>query len=795
MFKSYFRTAFRNLKRNRLFTVLNILGLSTGLACTILILLWVFNELSYDRQVPHADRIYRVTVATQGQTYATSAYPLGDAVKEQVPGVKYMARMSWLIPGLNVVTVGKHRFEQTNVFYADPDLLKIFSLPLVSGDGARALVQPDGIVLTQATAKKFFGSEDVVGRPIDLDGRSRVVTGILKDLPANFHLTVEALLPMASNTLKDQTYFQWQNLNYYTYFLFDTQKDLSDSGVAQLEREIRAISKRGDASLEAGFSLQPLMKIHLYSKQLRYDIATHGDMAYVRLFSVIAFFILLVACINFMNLSTARSAGRAREVGVRKVIGAARLQLIGQFLCESLLITAVALVVGVALVAIALPAVNAVLGSKLSPDFGHAWLGGGLLAVFLLTSLVAGSYPAFFLSGFRPIQVLKTRFVRVGRASRYFRSGLVVFQFVVSIVLVVGTSVVYSQLRYIRNRDLGFDKANLLYVRMKGRMQFKSDAGLVPALRECRHITGYTLISELPVNASMSTVSVQWKDVTKNDILFNLMGVDEHFLSVFKIGLVSGRSFSPGFGADTMNYIVNEKALAAMGMDPQSAPGQEISVWGNRGMIVGVVKDFSFKPAQSVVDPLILRYNPGVYTQWARNVVVVSTVPGETAAAIGDLRVVWKKLNSDYSFEYGFVDQALEKLYISEQRLGLLFNIFSVLAIFICCLGLWGLAAYTAEQRTKEIGIRKVLGAGVSGVVLMLAGGFVRLVLIALVVATPIAWYCMHRWLQDFAYRVSVTAGYFVAAGAIALGITLATVSWQAVKAAVANPIKSLRQD
>jgi putative ABC transport system permease protein len=795
MLKSYFKTAFRNLIRNPLFTILNILGLAAGLACTILIVLWATNELSYDRNIPGEDRIYRVTSTAMGQTNSTTSYPLGDAVKEQVPGIKYMARMSWLIPGLNVVTVGQRHFEQTNVFYADPDLLRIFSFPMVRGDTGKALIRPDGILLTQATAKKFFGTDDVVGRPIDLDGHGLVVTGILKDLPANFHLRVEALLPMAANKIKNEKYMQWENLNYYTYFQFDTQKDLSDSAVARMEREITAISRRADASFDVSLGLQPLQRIHLYSKQLRYDIASRGDIAYVRLFSVIAFFILLVACVNFMNLSTARSAGRAREVGVRKVVGAARLQLVGQFLCESLLITAVALVVAVALVGIALPAYNAVLGSKLCLDFGKGWLVGGLLAVFLLTSLMAGSYPAFFLSGFKPINVLKTKFVRAGKTSRYFRSGLVVFQFVVSIVLIVGTSVVYSQLRYIRNRDLGFDKSNLLYMRMKGRMQFNSDAGLVPALRESRHIRAYTLISELPVNASMATIAVQWKGMMKNDVMFNLMGVDEHFLSVFKIKLVAGRTFSPGFGADTMNYIVNEKALAVMGMDAQSALGQEIGVWGNRGMIVGVVNDFSIKPAQSAVDPLILRYNPGKHTQWARNVVVVSAAPGGTEGAIDDLRAVWKKLNSEYSFEYGFVDQALENLYVSEQRLGKLFNIFSVLAIFICCLGLWGLAAYTAEQRTKEIGIRKVLGARVTGIVVMLAGGFLRLVLIALGVATPIAWYSMHRWLQDFAYRVRIDGWYFAAAGAIATAIALLTVSWQAVRAAVANPVKSLRAD
>ncbi|HEY8968256.1 MAG TPA: FtsX-like permease family protein, partial [Puia sp.] len=436
------------------------------------------------------------------------------------------------------------------------------------------------------------------------------------------------------------------------------------------------------------------------------------------------------------------------------------------------------------------PAFNRTLGKDLTIDLRDGWL----LVVFLLTSLVSGSYPAFFLSSFRPIQVLKSKIVRAGIQSRVFRNGLVVFQFVVSIVLIVGTVVVYRQLHFIQHKDLGFDKSHLLYIPLKGDMSRKS--GLLAAELSSRpHLHNYSIISELPVDAGMGTVGVRWKDIKENHQMFSVMGVDEHFLSVFKMQLVAGRALSSDFKEDTLNYVVNQAALKVMGLDVASAIGEPLTVWGNKGTIVGVVKDFNFKPMQSAVNPLILRYNPGAGKEWLRRCAVVNAAPAAIPETIGELKTIWNKLNPVYDFEYGFVDQQLDKLYLSEQRMGLLFNAFALLAIFISCLGLSGLAAFTAEQRTKEIGIRKVLGAKVISVVAMLSKGFVKLVLISTVIATPIAWYGMNRWLQDFAYRISLSGWIFAAAGVLALLIALLTVSLHAIKAAVANPVKSLRTE
>jgi ABC-type antimicrobial peptide transport system permease subunit len=802
MFKNYFKTAFRNLVRNKFFTLLNILGLSTSLACTILILLWVVNELSYDRFNKNAAHTYRITATTREQSFPMTGAPLGEAITNQVPGIRYTARLRPNYGESTIFTVGEHNFEEKRAYYADPALLQVFSFPLLQGAPATALVQPDGLLLTESMAKKYFGTEKAMGKTIRMTN-SRMkntavftVTGILKDIPATSHLQFDILLPMSFIARTDENILkaQWDNLNFYTYIVLDEHTAATPAALVAMEQQIRAINKKGEPTFDAVFQLQPLTKIHLYSKLL-YDVDGQGNIVYVRIFSIIAFFILLVACINFMNLATAQSARRAKEVGIRKVIGARRGQLIGQFLSESVLITFIAMLLGLTLVIIALPDFNQVLGKALTLDLSDGWLFVGLLLVFLLTSLVSGSYPAFFLSSFRPIRVLKAKVARAGFGSHLFRNTLVVFQFAVSIVLIVGTVVVYSQLHFIRSRDLGYNKANLLFIWLKGPLRNNTDA-LAAGLKGSTYLHNYSILSELPVNAGMGTVGVIWEGKPKDSWpMFSVMGVDEHFFSVFGMRLATGRSFSTAFAADTLNYVVNEKALQVMGMNVTSAVGKPLTVWGNKGTIVGVVKDFNFKPVQSAVDPLILRYNPGAGKEWLRGVAVINVAPGRIRDAIDNLKVVWTELNPAYDFEFGFVDRQLEKLYRSEQRMGLLFNTFSLLAIFISCLGLSGLAAFTAEQRTKEIGVRKVLGATVSGIVAMLSKGFVKLVVLATLIATPISYYFMDHWLRDFAYRISISGWYFAAAGAAALLIALFTVSFQAVKAALANPVKSLRAE
>jgi len=798
MILNYLRTAIRHLRRHKLFTVLNVLGLSTGLACAVLIGLWVFNELSYDDFNVNGPHIYRITASPIGGSYPLTGAPLAADLQREIPAIKNVARIKADYDQPVLFSVGGRHFETTKAWYADPGFLQLFTFPLVSGNAATALVRPDGLLITQEAAQRYFGTQHVVGRTIHMDDTvSFTIEGVLKDIPANSHLQFEMLLPMSYDARTDQDIIQhhYDNLNFYTYIQLEDHADVSPAALAAMGLRIGDINHKGEPTFEAKFGLQPLSRIHLYSRSLLYDVGPQGNITYVRIFSLVAIFILLVACINFMNLTTSRSAQRAREVGVRKVIGARRGQLIAQFLGESLLLTLAALLLGLVLVGLALPAFNKLLGTALTLPLTRTWFITGTAGVLLLTSLVAGSYPAFFLSGFRPLRVLKNMLDRTGARSSGLRNALVIFQFVISIVLIVGTMVVYTQLRYVRNRDLGYDKADELYIPLKGALDQKVDA-LTAGLRSNPRLDHYSVVSEVPVNVGMGTAGVHWPGKDENTHpMFSVMGVDEHFLDLFKIKLASGRGFSPVYASDTLNYVVNEKALQLMGLDAATAIGKPLQVWDDKGVIIGVVNDFNFKPLQSAIDPLILRYNPGPGKEWLRNEVVINIPPGNLPAAIAELRTIWNKLDPAYGFEYHFVDQQLEGSYVAEQRLGVLFNTFALIAIFISCLGLTGLAAFIAEQRTREIGIRKVLGADITGIVALLSGGFVRLVVIATVIATPIAWYAMHLWLDDFAFRIPLSGWFFVLAGVVAVTIALATVSWQAVRAAMANPVHSLRSE
>jgi putative ABC transport system permease protein len=789
-------TAFRRLRQHRLFAILNILGLSTGLASTMLICLWIYDQLSYDSFHVNGRHIYRIVASPLDGTYPLTGAPLAADIQAQIPGIKNTVRIKADYGQPVVFAVGEKHFETNRAMYTDPSFLQVFSFPLVSGDPATALSQPGGMLLTERTARRFFGTEDVVGRTVRMsDTAVFTVTGVMKDIPANSHLQFDLLLPMAydARTDGDILHHHYDNLNFYTYLQMDDNRDVSPAALADLGKKIGIINHKGEPTFEADFELQPLSRIHLYSKWLQYDIGEQGNIVYVRIFSIIAAFILIVACINFMNLATARSARRAREVGVRKVVGARRGQLISQFLGESAALTFLALLLSLGLVALALPAFNGLLDTSLHLPLTNGWFIGALALIWLVTSLVAGGYPAFFLSGFRPVKVLKGTISKVGGG--FFRNTLVVFQFVISVVLIIGTTVVYSQLNFIRNRDLGYDKANLLYIPLKGELGKRLDA-LTAALRDNPRLSHYSVVSEVPVDVGMGTAGVQWPGKQPDTHpMFSVMGADEHFLDIFKIRQASGRGFSAAYPMDTLNYVLNEKAAHLMGWDTASAVGQPLTLWGNKGIVIGVVKDFNFKPVQSAIDPLILRYNPGAGKEWLRRQVVINLAPGGLSASIADLHAIWNKLNPVYAFEYHFVDQQLALSYMTEERLGVIFNSFALLAIFISCLGLIGLAAFTAEQRTREIGIRKVLGADVTGIVALLSGGFVRLVFLASLIAAPLAWYGMHLWLQEFAFRIPLSAWYFVFAGGLALFIALATVSGQAIRAAMANPVKSLRSE
>jgi len=790
MIKNYLKIAFRNIIRHKAFAAINIAGLAIGMACSIFILLWVQNELSYDRFNKNANEIYRIAARAGDFKAAINPAPMVADLQAKIPAIKNTVRLTTL--STNVFEVGDRKFEEKRVFYADSTFLQVFSYKLIKGDRAAALNRPDAVLITEELAKKYFGNEDALGKILRKDNNKDViVTGVLANIPSNSHLQFDIILPMSSiaqtsDNIKNQV---WDNFDFYAYIQLDKTFDPSSANIAKFNKQMDEIYKThvSEKILKVNFWLQPLTAIHLHSNY-QADLPGHGNAQYVNIFFVVALFIMAVACINFMNLATARSARRAKEVGLRKVVGAGRKQLIGQFLGESMLISFVSLLIAIGIVWLLLPAFNDLAGKKLSIHLLDRKIITILVVIALATGLVSGSYPALFLSGFQPVKVLKGNIKTMG-GNLIFRNGLVVVQFVVSIVLLAGTAIVYRQLNFIKSMNLGFDKSNLLYFPMAGEMWNKQQA-LKAELKQNPLTANYAITGDLPVHLSSGTVNVQWEGKDpKSQVVFPTLMVDEGFFNVFQMKILSGRAFSPEFKSDTTNFIVNEKAVQVMGMKVSNAVGKSLSMWGNKGIIIGVVKDFNYKPIQQPIEPMIIALN-----RWG-GTAVIRTQPGKTEATIKALAKISADLNPAYPFSYGFVDQDLANQYKGEQRMGSLFNLFAVLAIFISCMGLYGLSAFMAEHRTKEIGVRKVLGASVFKVVYLLSTGFTKLILIAVVIAVPLAWFAINSWLKSFAYRVNADWIVFLIASLAALAIAWLTVSYESIKAAIANPVKSLRTE
>ena len=790
MIRNYFKVAIRNLLRQKGFSFINIFGLALGISCAALIGMWVNDELSYDRFHKGYDQIYRITATLPELKVhaAVSSAPLAMAFKNEIPEVDEAVRISNL--NRDLIQVGDVRFEEKGLIYADSNFFRVFTFPFIEGDRERALQNPEGIVITEEMAIKYFGSTDVLDKTIRKNNKDDfTVTGVIANVPNNSHLRFDFVQPMrflarTNNDLKNNV---WDNFNYFTYLKLNDKAKESKSAIADLEKKMQAIYRKNEPVLKVGFVLQPLADVHLHSKFLA-DLPGHGNAQNVYIFTVVAVFILVVACLNFMNLATARAARRAKEVGLRKVVGAIRTHLMGQFLAESLLVALLSLVLALLIIYLVLPNFNTLGGKNLVLDFTNVQLITGLLGITVITGLLAGSYPALYLSGFVPATVLKGNFTGGGSGS-LFRNTMVVIQFAVSISLIVGTAIVYRQLKYIQQLNLGYDKENLLYVRMTGDLWDKYDA-LRANLENNRLTTQYSFISELPTTSSGATISVEWsgKDPNTQPLFYNI-AIDENFEEVFKATILEGHGYGENAKADSVNIIVNEMAVKTMDMSLESAVGTKITVWGRERTIIGVVKDFNFKPVQETIGPMFLPRNTwGGYA-------IVRTLPGETENTIKALERICKEMNPSYPFNYSFVDQDIANMYQAEQRLGSLFNVFAVLAIVISCLGLYGLSAYLAERRTRELGIRKVLGASGFQLVYLLSATFTRPVLIATAIAVPVAWYGMSEWLSGFAYHVEIDWTIFVIAFLSALVIAWLTVSFESIKAATTNPVKSLRSE
>lgn len=790
MIKNYLKIAIRNITRHKAFALINISGLAIGMTCSIMILLWVKNETSYDRFHSNAGQLFRIVCQAGNLKVAVSPYPMPQEMQAKLPEIKSIIHLRG-IDGI-VLETGNHKFEESDGFYVDSNFLQSFSFPLVKGERANALQRVDGILITENMAKKYFGQEDPIGKVLRKNNKDNVVvTGVLANVPSNSHLQFDFIMPMSAiaqtdGDIKDNV---WDNFSFYNYVQLDNSVKPTQATIAKLDQQMDDIYKKQipDELLKVKYHLQSLTDIHLHS-DYQADLPGRGNYQYVKIFFVVAIFILVVACINFMNLATARSARRAKEVGLRKVVGAGRSQLIWQFLGESILISFFSLLIAMGLVWLLLPAFNHLAGKELAIHFFDWKLLLTLTGIALITGLISGSYPALFLSGFKPVKVLKGNIKTMG-GNLIFRNSLVVMQFVVSIVLLAGTAVVYKQLRFIKNMNLGFDRSNLLYMPMTGDMAGKLDA-LKTELKKNPLTADFAFTNNMPAGLMNGTVNVKWEGKEPgNQTIFPNMDVSEDFISVFQMKMASGRSFSEEFKGDSSNYIINEKAAKEMGMTVEGAIGKPLTMWGTKGMIVGVVKDFNFKSIQRPIEPIVMRLNR------YGGLAIVRTKPGTTEATIRAMEKINTQLNPAYPFSYGFLDQEIDKLYKGEQQMGSLFNVFALLAIFISCMGLYGLSAFMAEQRKKEIGVRKVLGASVGNVVYLLSLNFTRLILIATVIAVPIAWLAINSWLEGFAYRIPLNWVIFLIASLSALVIGWVTVGYESIRAAIANPVKSLRAE
>lgn len=781
------------MRSNKLFTGLNIFGLASGLACSILIFLWVQDDLSFDKFNPGADRIFRLTAKIKDIRSAWVPPAFATAIKSGIPGIKNTTR---IVPLKKIVTAGTRKFDEKHMYYVDNYFLQLFHFPLLRGDKAKVLMAPNSVVVTEATAIKYFGSVDqAIGKSIyidnDIKGTSLQITGVLKNVPTHSHLQFDLLLPIEKWDRQVINPQPWRYFDCFIYFQLADQAKPDAGLIRDMERQINVMRNKAivnTPAVPASISVQPLTDIHLYS-HLGHDVEGQGNIQYVRIFMLVAGFIIFIACINFMNLATALSGTRAKEVGLRKTVGALRWQLTLQFIGESLLLAFISLGFALLLVYSCLPFFNMLASKSITLDLSDIKLAAKIVTLTVLVGLLAGSYPAFFMSSFHVIKILKGGQLLKSRGS-FLRNGLVVLQFSISVVLMISTVVIYNQLHFIHNRDIGFDKENLLYIPMPEVSDLVNNAdALRSALSQSPGIGDYTITGDLPTDLGTHTPLI-WRGMEKGSLVMcHWLNVDENYIKTFGMQMLTGRFYSGAFKGDDSSYVVNESAVKAMQMDPATAVGKMITVRGREGAIIGVVKDFNFQPVYQPVTPLVMRQRA------FGDFLIVRTSAGTMQKTLASVRNCFQRVYRNNPFSYGFVDQDLDHLYIAETRMGSLFNGFSILSIIISCLGLFGLAAFATQRRTKEIGIRKVLGAGKAGIVILLTKEFLKLVAISLLIAFPVAWYAMNQWLLGFVYRINISGWVFVAAGAAALLVAFLTVSYQTMRAAIANPVNSLRSE
>ncbi|MFC2158314.1 ABC transporter permease [Acidobacteriota bacterium] len=806
MIKNYLKTAVRNLLKRKSFSFINITGLAVGMAVCFVLLSYVLNEVTYDRFHEKSSRIFRMAsmleVSGRKLDIPGTPAPFGPKLVELYPEIINIVRLQ--SEGTAIISHGDKIFEENRIYYIDPSFVDVFTMEVISGDPKTFLNAPFSMIVTEEIAEKHFGEENPLGKIIRMDHtHDFTITGVIKKMPENSHIKFNMLGSLSTLEKKRGDLNSWMGFNYTTYLELGEKtsaEGLDDKYQQLLMDNLPDQIKQLGVKLD--LELQPLTSIHL-SSNLEGELEPPGNISYIRILTAIAIFILLIACINFMNLSTAQSAHRAKEVGMRKVLGAQRRKLVSQFLGESMLLSFISLVIAVLLVQLFLPVFNKLVVKELVFNPLQNWfILAGLFGVTVFVGMASGAYPALFLSSFLPIDVFKARF-RAGRGHRFFRNGLVSFQYIISIILICCTLIIFSQLRLIKNHNLGFDKNQIAVIQLRGEARekheiFKDQILQIPGVAKAAGSSATPLLDR-------SETQFKFEGAAEgSEQILPFIDIDEDYLDTMGMEIVAGRNFSIEFPSDKTAVILNEALSRQLGWENPLNKTVLMMDFENQKLVekpytvIGVVRDFHFETLHQPIRGHIMRFSgikEGISSEFGTGRIAIKLRPENISSSLTDIGERWKRIEPKFPFEYSFLDDSFDRLYRSEQRMGKIFIYFTIITILVACLGLFGLASFTTEQRTKEIGIRKILGAPISSVIVLLSKEFTKWVILANIIAWPIAYFAMNKWLQSFAYRVDLHVWMFLLSGIIALVISLLTVSSKTIKAAASNPINSLRYE
>jgi len=782
MIRNYLKIAIRNLKKHKAYSFINIFGLAVGLATCILILLWVQDEVSYDQFHTNLDSLYRVVCydrINSSEKFSVTSPPIAAALEQNFPEILRATRYYELSKQL--VKVGDKKFVENDVSVADSAFLEMFSFPLIQGDPKAALRYPHTALVTESTAHKYFGTEDPIGKVLSLGGRYDIqVTGVLKDLPSNSHLQFSILMPVM--ILKE---LGWNLDDWERFFIHTYIQQHPESAPIEASKILEIYEKGVGEPSNIRFELLPVRDIHLRSAGI-WGYGADGNIRNVYLFSIIAAFVLLIACVNFMNLSTARSGDRAKEVGMRKVVGAHRKDIIQQFFGESMLLAFIALGISLIIVRIVLPVFNNLTAKDMALNISsNGSLLMFLVGIALVTGLVSGIYPALLLSGFKPVVMFKRKSISTKNIHSLFRKIMVVAQFSLSIALIIGTGIIYSQLNFMQQMELGFDREHVVCLQLTPSLKERYGVMKEELLR-LPGVSNVTTASGRPFAGFSSTIW-EGRDGTKHVDLF-FTRVDHDFCKTFGMTIVDGRFFSKDFSTDKESYVLNETAIRQMELE--NPLGEQIEFHEQKGTVIGIIKDYNFRSLHSKIAPLLL-----TLSEKGQDYMSIKVMPGNLRSTLDQIESVWSQFEQDYPFRYNFLNDEFDRMYRAEIRFRNIFGYFAGLAIVISCLGLFGLASFMAEKRTKEIGVRKVLGASIGGIAVLLAKEFTKWVIVANAVAWPLAYWAMKEWLTGFAYRTEMGVGIFLISGGLALVVAWMTVGYKSVRAALTNPVDCLRYE